>query len=916
MSESPRPTVINTDEPVMAAYARVLQAPAAERETLLTQLPIEQQAAVRGLLAAGEQTTDPLAAARTASVAGRAPPTVGAWRLLHEIGEGGMGSVFLAERADQQYTGKAAIKFIRGFASRDGMRRLRGERQVLAELDHPYITRLIDGGETGDGQPYLVMEFVEGRTLDVYIEQERPALFARLDLFDRILDAVAHAHSKLIVHRDIKPNKVIVRSDGLPKLLDFGVAKLLTALNETGSNTATLVWTPGYSSPEQSAGQSVGVEADVFSLGVVLSEILAPPLEPDLAAIIAMATAREARERYRSVDALRDDLKRFREALPVRAVRATRWYRLRKFLRRRRWPLAAAFAIGASSALFTWQLDQQRERAVAAERRAIADLNRALAAERAARDQSLRAEQTERFLIDVFSEADPGAASARQVDLLALLNAAAARSADSHADQPALQARIRRTLGGIYRQLGEAKAALDLLAASIPGDDPDDPELALEIASSLVDLGSMELRSANTDAAIAAFERAARLRERFAPNDLALQLQRYVDSSAALVRAGRFDDGERLLDRGIGAARDAGSAGGEALAQLLGSRAELRMEQRRHAEALEASSEALAIARTLPRRNDSALVDYLRQHASILVNNDAFDAAEAHFQEALQLQRRHFGESGSQYANLINDLGVLYVQRGRYADAIPLLERALDVERKAIDDTGLGVAISLHNLASTWMRYGDYARAIELFKGAAAQVRNPDPHHHRQFLSGRLRAEIFGQRLAEARTSLQALEQSIAADPEATDSSRLELAMRRLAFAYVSGAEPTAEIDAVEKAIDALGEIPDSLRANVDYQIGLAQLQFSAQAIARLESALAMRTKTLGAEHVDTALAGAALARAYFVRGDQAQARRYIASAMPALQQHLLVGEYDRVQAQLLAQRLAIEPAGAAAVEP
>jgi serine/threonine-protein kinase len=911
MSSDLQRTRLSSDDPALLRFAELLELPREARSAELDKLAPDLRVRVEALLRADSQFTDPVAAAIAASAGTETTPmsVVGAYRLVRELGAGGMGAVYLAERADQQYQAKVAIKFIRGFATRDGVRRLRIERQLLAELDHPYITRLIDGGETAEGQPYLVMEYVEGHTLDAYIEQRRPALAARLELYDRILDAVGHAHGRLIVHRDIKPNNILVRSDGTPKLLDFGVAKLLDALADEGANTSTLVWTPGYSSPEQSDGRRVGVEADIFSLGVVLSEVLGTDQSPELRAIVAMASAREVEARYRNVEALRDDLRRFRDGLPVRAVRATRRYRLRKFLWRRRWPLALAASATLLAAVFTWQLNLQRERAIEAEKRARTELVRAQIAEREAREQSQRAEQTEGFLIDVFAEADPNAASARQVDLLKLLAAAAERSAVRFADQPALLARVRRTLGGVYRNLGEAKAALALLEASIPSQDPDEATLGLELASSLVDYGSMRMRADDVPAAIAAFERAARLRERFAPNDPALALQRYVDLAAANIRAGEFDVGERWAIEGIASARAIGMPGNEALAQLLGSLAELRMEQRRHADALRASSEALAIAEKLPRRNDYALVDLMRQQASVLVNNDQLDAAETQLQQALSLQRRWSGDRGSQYANIINDLAVLYVQRGHYSKALPLLEESLAAEQRAINDDGLGVAISYHNLASTWLRYGDYPRAIELFERAAAQVRDLSLHHRRQFLSGRSRAEIFGGLWPQAERSLIEFENLILTDPEATDSNRLELAMRRLGLAYVRGQDPGAAISAVESAMAAIGEPPQSLLANIDYLIGVSLIRSApTQAQERLTRCLKTRTDLLGSEHVDTALAALALARAELALGQSDAAASRFAAHLPTIRSDLLETEYDRQQIERGARLLIAEP--------
>ena len=248
-----------------------------DRESVLAELAPPLRAHLRNLLVADRNPHDPLSALIGGALhhdEGLPGQRLGAWRVLRELGAGGMGTVLLAERADGQYTQQAAIKLIRGFSTEDGRRRLRMERQILAELDHPNIARLLDGGETADGQPYVAMEYVAGVELLDYLATHRLTLLQRLDLFDHIADAVQHAHQRLVIHRDLKPGNVLVRSDGEPKLLDFGVAKLIDiGIDSDARHTSTRVWTPGYASPEQKQGKAVTTTTDVYSLGVILCEI-------------------------------------------------------------------------------------------------------------------------------------------------------------------------------------------------------------------------------------------------------------------------------------------------------------------------------------------------------------------------------------------------------------------------------------------------------------------------------------------------------------------------------------------------------------------------------------------------------------------------------------------------------------------
>ena len=204
---------------------------------------------------------------------------VGHYKIIREIGRGGMGSVYLGERADAQYRKFVAIKVVRrGMDSEDIMRRFRNERQILAGLDHPNIARLLDGGTTEDGLPYLVMEYVEGVPVTDYCDRQRLTTNERLELFRRICEAVQHAHQNLVVHRDLKPSNILITPDGTPKLLDFGIAKVLnpelSALSMEHTRTELRVLTPDYASPEQLRGEKLTTATDVYSLGVVLYELL------------------------------------------------------------------------------------------------------------------------------------------------------------------------------------------------------------------------------------------------------------------------------------------------------------------------------------------------------------------------------------------------------------------------------------------------------------------------------------------------------------------------------------------------------------------------------------------------------------------------------------------------------------------
>ncbi len=363
---------------------------------------------VESLLAAHQQAGGFLvaSAAKLSSVnygttAMSARQRIGPYQLLREIAQGGMGVVWLAERADDQYRQQVAIKLIKAGASNaDIAHRLRHERQILADLNHPNIARLLDGGTTESGQPYLVMEYIEGVPIDAYCQQQQLTLRARLQLFRQVCAAVQYAHQHLIIHRDLKPANILVTADGAPKLLDFGIAKLLQPNLADSHHTQSGLhpMTPAYASPEQMRGESLTTASDVYSLGVVLYELLTgrspyqlttntfgelsraiceqDPIKPsiavtqshssneerlpsslrtphsafrtlkgDLDSIVLMALRKEPRARYSSVEQFSEDIQRYLDGLPTLARKGTLAYRAVKYVRRYKVPVAAAALI-------------------------------------------------------------------------------------------------------------------------------------------------------------------------------------------------------------------------------------------------------------------------------------------------------------------------------------------------------------------------------------------------------------------------------------------------------------------------------------------------------------------------------------------------------------------------------------------
>ncbi len=378
-----------------------------------------------------------------------------------------MGAVFLVERSDGHFQQTAALKFIKGSARADAFEDFARERQLLASLSHPQIARLLDGGATAQGQPYLVMEYIDGVPIDAYCRAHALGRAALLDLFASACAAVAFAHRQLIVHCDLKPSNLLVTTDGRPILLDFGIAQLIDRVGGDAAPqvlptpASAIAYTPRYASPEQRHGARVTTASDIFSLGIVLRELLQLDEHRDLAtrelqALIAKATHADPLQRYASVDALCDDIERVRARRPLRAMPASTHYRLRKFVMRR-WPwIAAASLFVLTIAAFTGKVMVETRRAHAAEQAAIAERDRAIRAESEARASEASALEVSEFLTSVFDGANPDAGTGN-VPTAALLDQALHRVESEMAEQPATQAQLYAALGAVQYTIEQAE---------------------------------------------------------------------------------------------------------------------------------------------------------------------------------------------------------------------------------------------------------------------------------------------------------------------------------------------------------------------------------------------------------------------------------------------------------------------------
>jgi len=529
-----------------------------------------ERAAVERLLAARDaadpaflEGLDPALIEAVAQDATADVDAIGPWRIVREIGRGGMGRVFLAERADGQFEQQVAIKLLkRGMDSDAIVARFLRERQILAGLEHPNIARLLDGGLAPDGRPYFVMEYVDGEPITDFADVHRLSIDERLALFRTVCDAVAYAHRSLVVHRDIKPSNVLVTSGGRPKLLDFGIAKLLSTSEDAAATTLTVdgarLMTPAYAAPEQIHGLPITTATDVYGLGAVLFELLsgrapfgdvedrlrlpvdsepvalttavergtgeegertpdviaaARGIEPtrlrrrlsgDLETIVAAALRSAPERRYRSVDELDDDLRRHAELLPLRARPDTLGYRLSRFVGRHRVGVLGTAAIALLVLAFGITASAQA-RAIAVERDR-------------AQEEATAAREVSEFLVGVFEVSDPMMPGASDTVRAAdLLERGAERIETDLAGQPGIQARLLGVIGRAYGNLRRHDQAEPLIEKALGLQRADAETDPADVVATLRLLASVQVGTGEEAEAEAALRDAIAIQETIDP---------------------------------------------------------------------------------------------------------------------------------------------------------------------------------------------------------------------------------------------------------------------------------------------------------------------------------------------------------------------------------------------------------------
>lgn len=652
--------------------------------------------------------------------------TIGHWRIKRLLGRGGMGEVYEVERSHSDIHQKGALKIMRrGLNTSENMRRFRLEKQILAELHHPNIASLIDGGISNDGLPYLVMEFVDGIPIDLYCDQQQLSIDKRLTLFKTVCQAVQHAHKNLIVHRDLKPENILVTEEGHVNILDFGIAKLLDAnlydLPTTETRQNMRLMSLEYAAPEQVSGDSITTSTDVYSLGVLLYELLAgvhpfefddkkirpieriilnkvPPaasqrlseiedpvaiakarntdnetllntLNGDLNTIVSKALRKEADQRYESVAQFVDDLDRFKADKPVTARYGSTQYHISKFFKRHKKGIGiAAVAVAIITILtvfYTYKLAQERNEAHL---------------------EAQKTEQVKNFLVEIFHSNDPfREPETNNLSTQEVLSRGMKGISNSLESQPLVKAELQETLGSVYSGLVMYSKAEPLLRESLATYKqelgPDHPDVAN--VSHL--LGFMLLRKGEYDEAETLFEEAKRI---------------YYD------HYGNYDTHYAYALKMMG---------------------NLYSETGRQKHALDQYNKAIEI---YERNSVPEIAGTYMDRGYLLMDFERFNEAQKSLKRSIALFKKYYEESDVAVANAFTGLGQTAHLQGNLSEAKDYHRKALQIRTDIFEPGHTYIASSHLRLAWVLIDQGNIGRAIPLAKKAYQSFKNHLPHDH------------------------------------------------------------------------------------------------------------------------------------------------------------------------------------------
>jgi len=779
------------------------------------------------------------------SVPSELPPgtRVGPYRVVRELGRGGMAIVYLAERADGEFEQSVALKLVRpDHDSPLAQELLRQERQILANLQHPRIARLLDGGRNEDGTLWFALELVHGTRIDRYCAERQLPIVARLRLFIQVCEAVQFAHSRLLIHRDIKPANILVTREDSVKLLDFGIAQLLAPGAQ--APLAERALTPGYASPEQLRGDLVTTASDIYQLGVLLQCILemksvdelstateSTRLLPadgvsrvrgdlsvsrDLAAIIAKAMQAQPGDRYSTVAELKTDVDNFLDRRPVVARGGGPAYRAWCYSRRHRWALLAGAgalaAFVAMAAHFTLRVRAERDQAH-------------LEAEHAAAEAK-RANQVTDFLLGMFKVADPDVNRGDKLTATQILDRGATQAEQTLGAQPTLQGNLLQVIGEVYTNLGDYPRAEPLLRRAVELRRADQNASALQRAHSLRQLAYVQHKRSQFAAASDTLGEAETLLRTQTGNEAATERAAILDQRGlAQKHLGDLGAALQSTQEALRVARNIGDPRREATIQNhLGL---LFYTMDREAEAQQAYEAALALDKRVYGDKHEATLATEENLAVTLSVLKQYERAIAMMRDALAVETELLGVDNPERAQTLNLLGNVYSQAERPADAIDAYTQALAITRKTLGVESDQAASILSNIGVMHGELKQYAQARDYLQQSIAirHKLNGVEHFEGAHCEGMLAVTLLHLGNAQdaeplARAALAKLQRALPADHE-----YLSLAQNNLAEILLAEHNYAEARELVQRTLQTLEKrgATDSQEA-IDARAYLAQI--------------------------------------------------------------------------------------------
>ncbi len=787
-------------EKLQRVFHAALALPENEREAYISTQTLSEALAgeVRAMLAA-QSRPDPVIGVVDEIAA---DTQIGSYRVIEAIGEGGMGSVYLAERADGAFEKQVAIKVLSQGMNRASMvQRFEQERAILARLSHPNIAGVLDGGMTEDGRPYVVMEYIQGSPITQYCDERSLNLRERLRLFQQVCDAVQYAHQSLVVHRDLKPTNIFVTEEGTPKLLDFGIAKLLEDDDPLHTQTGLMLATPAYAAPEQLTGGNITTMTDVYALGVLLYELLTgrrpfeprrtpeeywsmilntEPLKPstavtqqpmpetertttsdgetasvanargtqitrlrsqlrgDLDNICIMAIMREPGLRYATAAALGEDISRHLEGKPVQARAQSFAYRAKKFYARNRASVVLSSLAIALLAGF-----------------AIYHTNRIAKERDLAIEERQKTEEVVQFVTGLFEAADPGQARGAETTARQLLDAGLRQIETQMLDRPAVQASLKQVLGRVYYEIGLQEEAQRLLEEALRTNNTLYGENHAETARTWFMLGNVHQTVGNFDEAHESFENALRI-QRAIHDDLHSDVVETIGAQGFLEETiGNYANAETRYNSALDAARKL--AGGDEtllVAQQLAKLGGLSLLQDRLEKSEQLMRNALEVQERLYGGAHPESDETKRQLAEVLTKLKKHDEAEQLFKELIDSRTRMLGEDHYETGAAWNSFGHLLVAKGDLQAGVEAYQKMLTITERAYGDTHPSLAAGYHNIATLQRDLDNLPGAVEGFKRSLKMMDSvgmADDHPNRAYpLAGLGRVLLLQRNFIEA----------------------------------------------------------------------------------------------------------------------------------------------------------------------